>query len=192
MVFPFYIARRYLISKKSHNIINIIAGISVAGVTVGTMALIVILSVFNGFEDLVKSLYSSFDPAIKISAAEGKTFGLDESQRARILQLKGVNALTDVVQENVLLKYKQEQNIVTMKGVSPDFLENNALDTMLVDGDFLLQRNGTEFTIMGYLVAYTLGVKLYDNNNPVVVYVPKRGRMNPLAPDQNFNTGFLV
>jgi len=192
MIFPFYIARRYLISKKSHNIINIIAGISVAGVTVGTMALIVVLSVFNGFEDLVKSLYSTFDPAIRITALQGKTFELKPEQREKILNIEGVTGLVDVIQENVLLKHKDEQYIVTMKGVSPEFLKDNPLDTMLVDGDFMLQKGGTEFTIMGYLVAYNLGARLFDAEEPVVVYVPRRGNVSTISPAQSFNTGFLI
>ncbi len=192
MIFPFYIARRYLISRKSHNIINIIAGISVAGVTVGTMALIVVLSVFNGFEDLVKSLYSTFDPAIRITASQGKTFEIPVEKRNEILALDDVTGLVDVIRENVLLKHKNEQYIVTMKGVSPDFLENNPLDTMLIDGEFILQRGGNEYTIMGYLVAYNLGVRLFDAENPVIVYVPKRGQVSSFSPEQSFNTGFLI
>ena len=192
MVFPFYIARRYLISKKSHNIINIIAGISIAGVTVGTMALIVVLSVFNGFEDLVKSLYSAFDPAIRITAERGKTFELPADKRNNIQNLPGVRDLIDVVEENVLLKLDEEQYIVTMKGVNDGFLENNPMDTMLVDGEFMLQEEGIEYTIMGYLVAYNLGARLFNPNEPVVVYVPRRGRVSPLSPQQAFNTGYLI
>jgi len=99
-----HIARRYLISKKSHNIINVISGISVMGIMVGTMALIVVLSVFNGFESLVSSLYNSFNPDLEITVKKGKTFTLEQIQADKISELPGVLFLTEVVEENALLK----------------------------------------------------------------------------------------
>lgn len=192
MFLPFYIARRYLVSKKSHNIINIISAISVAGVGVGTMALIVVLSVFNGFEDLVKSLYNTFDPDIKITVREGKTFDPGRISKEKITSLPGVVSYTEIVEENVLLKHKTEQNIVTMKGASDDFLAHNPLDSMLFDGDFRLHGEDIDYAIMGYLVAYNLGIKLYDPGNPVLVYVPKRTRKTLTSMEGSFNTGVLT
>jgi len=192
MNFPFYIAKRYLLSKKSHNIINIISGISVVGVLVGTMALIVVLSVFNGFEELVKSLYNTFDPELMITVKEGKTFDSLDLPGEKIREIPGVVSYTEVVEENALLKYKSEQHIVTLKGVSPDYLINNPLDTMLVDGDFILKSENTNFTIMGYLVAYSLGIKINDFANPLQVYLPKRTKKRLTTIDQSFNSGSLV
>ncbi len=192
MNFPFYIAKRYLFSKKSHNIINIISGISVVGVTVGTMALIVVLSVFNGFEDLVKSLYNTFDPDLLITIKEGKTFDADKFPEDKIRSIPGVISYTEVVEENALLKYKSEQHIVALKGVSNDFLNNNPLDSMLVDGNFILKGENVDFTVMGYLVAYSLGIKINDFNNPLQVYLPKRTKKRLTTIDQSFNSGFLI
>ena len=90
MNFPFYIAKRYLISKKSHNVINIISWISVTGITVGTMALIIVLSAFNGLETLVEDLYASFDPDIKITVVEGKTFDSKDFPKDKILKISEV------------------------------------------------------------------------------------------------------
>jgi lipoprotein-releasing system permease protein len=191
-ILPLYIARRYLISKKSHNIINIISGISVAGVTVGTMALIVVLSVFNGFEDLVKSLYNTFDPDFKITRIEGKSFLPESVSIERLRSLQGVQTVTEVVEENVLLKHKTEQYIATMKGVSNDFLSQNPLDSMLFDGDMRLQGDGIDYTLMGYLVAYNLGIKLYDPSNPILAYVPKRTKRALVSLEGSFNTGALT
>ena len=187
MNFPTYIAKRYLISKKSHNIINIISLISAAGVTVGTMALIVVLSVFNGFEDLVKSLYSTFDPDLKIEVKEGKVFDASDVDSEKIKQLPGVVSYTEVVEENALLKYRTEQYIITLKGVSDDFLHNNPLDTMLYDGDFVLKKGKADMAIMGYLVAYHLGVSLKDYENPIYIYVPKRKGKTIGRLDNAFN-----
>ena len=192
MNFPFYIAKRYLFSKKSHNIINIISGISVAGVTVGTLALIVVLSVFNGFEELVKSLFNTFNPDLIITVKKGKTFNASNLPYEEIKNLPGVVSFSEVVEENALLKYKTEQYIVTLKGVSNEFLINNPLDTMLIDGDFVLENNAYNFTVMGYLVAYNLGIKINDFSNPVHVYLPKRTKKRLTSLEQSFNSGSLI
>ncbi|MCF8369569.1 MAG: FtsX-like permease family protein [Bacteroidales bacterium] len=172
--------------------INIISAISVLGVAVGTFALIVVLSVFNGFEDLVKSLYSAFDPDIKITAVEGKSFSTLDLKSDQLAIMKDVLNYTEVVEENALLKYRSEQNIVTMKGVSEGFLENNPMQAMLVDGDFVLEYNKNDFAIMGYLVAYHLGIRIYDGTNPLIAYVPRRTKKAITSFDQSFNTGTLV
>lgn len=192
MNFPFYIAKRYLFAKKSHNIINIISVISVVGVAIGTLALVVVLSVFNGFEDLVKSLYNSFNPDFQVTVKEGKTFHESEISRAAIEQIPGVISYTQVVEENALIKVKSEQYIVTLKGVSKDFLRNNPMDSMLVDGRFILEDNQNDFAIMGYLVAYHLGIRINDFANPMTVFVPKRTGKNLTVFEQSFNTGHLI
>ena len=192
MWLQFYIAKRYLLSKKSHNVINIISGISVMGVLIGTMALIVVLSVFNGFEDLVKSLYSAFDPDIKIEAKLGKVFNAGLIPENEIRKIEGVLNYTTVLEEKALLKCRTEQYIVSMKGVSDDFLQHNPMDTMLIDGDFILTYNENNYSIMGYLVAYRMGIKLYDVANPMIIYSPRRTKKTLTSLDQSFNTGMLV
>lgn len=188
MNFPFYIAKRYLFAKKSHNIINIISGISVAGVTLGTFALIVVLSVFNGFEDLVKSLFNTFDADIEITAKEGKSFIRTTIPESEIRNLPGVISYSEVIEENALIKYKSEQFIVSLKGVSEDYLFQNPLDSMIVDGDFILQDGNRDFALLGYLVAYRLGINLNDFSTPINVYVPRRTKKSFSGMESSFNS----
>lgn len=174
MTFPFYIARRYFVSRKSHNIINIISGISVVGVAIGTMALIIVLSVFNGFEKLVVSLFNSFNPDIAISVTHGKTFNIGDVPVGKLRRIPGVLYLTEVIEENALIKYKEKPYIVTIKGVSEDFIHTSRVDTMMAEGRFLLQEGDKDYTVLGYGVAYYLSANLSDYVYPLVVYVPRR------------------
>lgn len=186
MNFSLYIARRYLVSKKSHNIINIISAISVVGVTVGTMALIIVLSVFNGFEGLVKSLFNTFDPDLKITLVEGKTFLPDDLPAESIKSIPGVVRYTEVLEETALLKYQNRQALVTLKGVGEDFEMLSGLDTMIVYGDFVLQNGDLNYMVLGYGVAQTLGISLNDYLNPVNVFAPRRTGYAPAMPEQAF------
>lgn len=186
MNFPFYIARRYLVSKKSHNIINIISAISVTGVAIGTMALIIVLSVFNGFEELVVSLFNSFNPDLQVTAAEGKTFAPDSLTLARIRQVPGMVTLAEVVEENALMKYKDKQYIVTLKGVSDGYGEMSRLDTMMAEGTFRLRDGEAELAVLGYGVAYYLDARLNDVITPISVYVPSRTGNPATGMDQAF------
>ena len=187
MKFPIYIAKRYLISRKSHNIINIISGISVLGITVGTMALVIILSVFNGFEKLVISLFNVFNPDLKIELAEGKTFSLAELPADSIRSMPEVIYFTEVVEENALLRNDERQHIVRVKGVSDDFREMSGLDSMLVDGHFVLEANGQDFAVLGAGVAYFLDIGLGKVPNTLSVYVPSRTRSPGLSFESAFN-----
>lgn len=197
MNFPFYIARRYLISKKSHNIINIISAISVVGVTIGTMALIIVLSVFNGFEKLVVSLLNSFDPDLVITAKVGKTFKSTDLNEEGLRKVPGVLYLTEVIEENALLKYKDKQSIVTVKGVSEDYIRMTGVDTMIYEGKFQLQDGLQDFTVLGYGIASILGTNLNDYLNPITVYVPRRtssfssGMENAFTMESIFPSGYF-
>ncbi|MDP1623127.1 MAG: FtsX-like permease family protein [Bacteroidales bacterium] len=182
MNFPFYIARRYLVSKKSHNIINIISGISVVGVAIGAMALIIVLSVFNGFDRLVVSLFSSFNSTIQITPNHGKTFNLSSFPLDRLQKIPGVLHVTQVIEEDALMKYKDNQAIVTIKGVGESFNEISGLDTMMAEGQFLLQDGDIDYAILGYGVAGSLNANLLDYVHPISVYVPRR--------DASFSGGF--
>ncbi|MBL6949817.1 MAG: FtsX-like permease family protein [Bacteroidales bacterium] len=174
MNLSFYIAKRYFKSKKSHNVINIISMISVIGVTIGTMALIIVLSVFNGFEKLVVSLFDSFNPDIQITLREGKIFPDTDIPQSLLKEIPGVVYLTEVMEENALMRYKDKQTIVTLKGVGPDFQRMTGVDTMMVEGRFLLRREGKDFAVLGYGVAYYLNANLDDYLNPITVFVPSR------------------
>ena len=174
MNFPLYIARRYLVSKKSHNTINIISLIAALGVTIGTMALIIVLSVFNGFERLVESLYSTFDPDILVTVKEGKTFDSSLVPHDKLKRIPGVLYITEILEENALLKYKDKQYIVTLKGVGEDFLKMSRLDTMIPEGKYILRDGDKDFAILGAGVAYYINADLQDYMNPLIIYVPNR------------------
>jgi lipoprotein-releasing system permease protein len=172
--FPLYIARRYLVSRKSHNIINIISGISIAGVLICTAALIIVLSVFGGFERLVISLFNAFNPDLEITLNEGKTFDSTMIPEDQLRKIPGVKYLVEVIEENALVKYKDKQYIATIKGVGEDYAKMCGLDTMMSEGKFVLQDGDRNFAVMGYGVAYYLGANLDDYVNPISIYVPRR------------------
>ena len=181
-----FIARRYLISKKSHNAINIITLISVVGVCIGTMSLIILLSAFNGISSLVFGLYNTFDPDLKITPKEGKTFTLDPASAEEIKKLDGVVFYTEVLQENALLKYDDKQVIATIKGVSDDFVKMTRLDTVTKEGDFRLKHDSTDYAVLGYGLARKLNISLSDFMNPLEIYVPKRGNQAVINPEDAF------
>ncbi len=177
-----------MFAKKSHNIINVISGISLLGVTVGTMALIIVLSVFNGFEQLIVSLFNSFNPDLVITTKKGKTFHFDDFPSSEIKSIPGVYVLTQVVEENALLKYRDKQYIATIKGVSDEFESMTGLDTMLIEGTFNLTERGHPRMIMGAGVSYYLGANPKDILNPITVYLPRREGKMSASVDQVFKS----
>lgn len=197
MQFEFYIARRYLVSKKSHNIINIISGISIVGVAIGTMALIIVLSVFNGFDKLVVSLFSSFNPSFQVTPSHGKTFLLASFPTGQVQKIPGVLHIAEVIEEDALMKYKDNQAIVTIKGVSEVFTTMSGLDSMMAEGAFMLQDGDKDYALLGYGVAGTLNANLQDYINPISIYVPRRnasfsgGMENAFNSDVIFPSGFF-
>jgi len=191
MNFPFYIARRYLFGKKSQNAINIISLISVLGVATGTMALVVVLSVFNGFDKVVKSLFNSFDPDLKITLVEGKTFSPDTLILNKIRDLDGVSALSEILEENALLMYGEKQYIASIKGVDDSYIDVTGLDSMVYDGVMKLHDANRSYAVLGQGVAYNLQVGL-NFINPLFVYLPKRvGSVNLSNPDDAFKRNFI-
>ncbi len=186
MNFPFYIARRYLFSKKKRNLINLISAISVTGVAVGTVGLIIGLSGFNGFDTLIKSHFSSFDPDFRITINEGKSFLPNHEKIQKIRSLPDVAFFTEVIEENALLRNNDRQVIGTVKGVGPDFEKMTGIDTMMTDGQFKLKDDIYDFAVMGQNLAYFLSIGLQDPN-PVNIYVPQKGRSSSLTPEGNFN-----
>lgn len=191
MNFPFFIARRYLISKKSHNIINLISGISMVAVAVGTAALIIVLSVFNGFESVVISLFSVFDPDIKITAVEGKTFHTTDLDAEKIRNLPGVISYTEVVEENALLHYKKQQYLATIKGVDSVYQQKSPLDSLIVAGKMLLQNDSSDYAVAGYGIAYFLNIDLNAPDNYISVYIPSRNATPGALPQESFNNELI-
>jgi len=175
-----------MFSRKSRNVINIISGISGVGVAIGTMALIVILSVFNGLDELISSLMNSFDPDLKISLKEGKTFPADSIDQDSIGRLEGVATLAEVMEETALLEYNDKQYIGRIKGVSDEFMLKNGIDSMMWQGKFKLQENTDQLAVVGYGVAYYLGIGT-NFINPLYVYVPSRNATVIYNPEQAFN-----
>ncbi len=186
MKLSLYIARRYLFARKSRNAINVISAISVAGVTVGTMALITILSVFNGLEVMVKSIFSTSDPEIKITAVKGKVFIPDTLTLKKLAAIDGVEVYAETLEENALLRYEEQQYIATVKGVSLNYTDVTDLDTAMWDGDFLLQgENGRPYAVAGLGVANHLGMRL-NFVSPLSIYIPDRKAKIRATPGNEF------
>ncbi len=173
-----------MLSKKSHNIINVISLISVSGVCVVSMALIIILSVFNGFEALVVDMFNSFNPDIQITVCQGKTF--DEKIVDKIKSIAGIKAITKVVEENALVKYNSRQCIAMIKGVSSDISQTSKLKNKLVDGDFRLEEGEQNYAIVGQGVAYYLNLRLSEYTEPLNIYMPNREHIVSLDPTKAF------
>lgn len=166
------IARRYLFGKKSTNSINVITGISVFGISVGTAALVLILSVFNGFESLLSGLFNSFNPDLKIVPKEGKFFVPDSSMLSDIYQIEGIYSLSQSVEEVALFEYKGTQEIGIIKGVDLNFQKTTGLDSLIVDGKFKLIENRVSFGVLGSGMRNKLSLNIRDQLNPVSIYMP--------------------
>ncbi|RYZ23663.1 MAG: ABC transporter permease [Chitinophagaceae bacterium] len=174
----FLFAWRYFKAKKSTNAINIISWISIVAIMVGAAALILVLSVFNGFEDLVKSLYSSFYPDMRIGAAAGKHLVLDEAQLARIRSVKGVAATTAVLEEKALLQNGDYQSIITLKGVDENYSKVSGVAQHMLRGSFDLGTAEAPLLVLGAGVENAVGVQSDRNLAPLLVHLPRR-----TAPD---------
>ncbi|MFC0183515.1 lipoprotein-releasing system permease protein [Pseudarcicella hirudinis] len=173
MNFPLYIARRYFFAKKKASFISLISNISMLGVGVGVTALVIVLSVFNGLEDFQRGLYKSFDPNLKISPKEGKNFLVSEALLKKLQQTEGVASVTQVIQENALLRYRDAQMVVNLKGVDDNFIRQNRLKNSILQGNLVLHEKGQDYMVMGTGVYLTLGVNLEDFLTPVEVWFPK-------------------
>lgn len=187
MNFPFYIARRYLFSKKSHNAINIISMVSVCGVVVATIALVCALSVYNGFNDLVSTLFSSFDPELKITPRTGKVFDPTTQQMEQVKKMPEVASFCDVLQDNALVRYKERQGVATIKGVDDNFGQLSQIDSVLVDGEFKLSDEVANYATLGIGLASSLGINA-GFVSPIEIYAPKRDeKVNLSNPASSFN-----
>ena len=182
-----YIAKRYLLARKSRNVINIISGVSVAGVAVGTMALIIILSVFNGLEDMVNRIFNTFDPEIKITSAQGKVFSPDSLTLLKLTSLKGVASYSETLEENALLRYEKRQFIGTIKGVDNNYSLVTGIDSSMADNDkySLWSNGGRPQAVVGAGVANNLGLNI-NFIEQLQIWVPKRTGSVNLDPEDAF------
>ncbi len=187
MSFPFFIARRYLFSKKSTNAINVISGISVVGVAVATMALVVTLSVFNGFHDLVAGLFTNFDPQIKVLPVKGKTVAADDPVLTEIRRLPQVAVATETLEDQALVVYEGRQAMVKVKGVDENFDSLTHIREILVgNGEYCLKVADLYYGIIGIRLADALGTG-YAFKEPLKVYAPRReGQLDMMNPEDGF------
>jgi len=184
---PFYIARRYLFSKKSHNAINIISMVCVCGVVIATIAVVCALSVFNGFNDLVAGMFSSFDPELKISPRTGKVFDPTTAEFQKVKQLPDIAYFGEVLQDNALVRYHDRQDIAIIKGVDDNFSHLTQIDSILIDGSFILKDEVADYATLGVGLSSKLGAKP-GFASPLEIYVPKRDeKVNLSNPASSFN-----
>jgi len=193
MNFPFYIARRYLFSKKSTHVINLISLISVIGVAVATMALVVTLSVFNGFHDLVAGLLTAFDPQLEVVPAEGKAAPADDPVLTKVRQLPAIDVATESVEDQALAMYKGRQAMVKVKGVDDNFSELTHINEILYgDGEFSLHAANLEYGVVGIRMADNLGMSA-DWDGYLKIYAPKReGQLDMMNPTEGFVVDSLI
>ena len=193
MNFPFYIARRYLFSKKSTHAINVISLISVLGVAVATMALVVVLSGFNGFSDLVASFFTNFDPQLKIEATKGKAMPADDPLLVKVKHLPGVEVATECVQDQALAVYHDKQDMVTVKGVEDNFDSLTHISNILYgDGDFTLHVANLQYGVIGIRLAQDLGTGVTWQDY-LQIYAPQReGQYDASNPTNAFVKDSLV
>ncbi|MDY3267920.1 MAG: FtsX-like permease family protein [Phocaeicola sp.] len=192
MNFPFFIAKRYLFSKKSHNAINVISGISVCGVALATMAMVCTLSVFNGFQDMVATFFTAFDPQLKIVASTGKVFNGQDERIIKIKNLPDIEVVSESLEDNAMVQYKERQAMTVVKGVEDNFSQLTPIDSILFGrGDLVLHDEVVDYAISGIQLLSTLGtgVKFLD---PLEIYAPKRGaKINMANPSASFISGDL-
>ncbi len=181
-----FISKRYFLSKKKQSVINIISLISVIGVALGTIALIVVLSIFNGIDELVKTMQGAIDSDIKIIPAEGKSFLPDSSLTKRLRSIEGVIYYSEIIEESCLLKYEDRQRPVVVKGVDIDYGREKGIDTMLFDGEFKFKEDGIDYVVPGFGIAKDLGIGITFVNT-VDFYFPKKKTTSYLNPMNALN-----
>lgn len=187
----FFIARRYLFSKKSHNAINVISTISVCGIAIATMAMVSVLSIFNGFGGIVEGMFSAFDPDLKITVKEGKVFDYDTSEFQKALQLQGIQMISESLEENALFMFDESQVPVLMKGVSEEFRLMADMEKLLLHGSFRLREDVVDYTTLGSGLAMVLGARP-GFIDPIEIYAPKRNvRVNLANPAAAFTKGYV-
>ena len=190
MNFPLFIAKRYLVSKKKQNIINIISGISIGGIIVGTLALVIILSVFNGFSKLIGTFYSNFDADLKITSVHGKMFNPADFDFEKVKSMPDVVNFAEVIEEVALLKYRNQVYPAVVKGVPDNYAKYTKIDTLIVDGSFLLENNGINYAVVGQGIAYSLGIQPAFTDH-IMIYVPRKGKRVSLNPSQAINQNYV-
>ncbi len=187
MNLPYFIAKRYFFSRKKKNFINVIAIISMLVVAIGTAALVIVLSVFNGMEDLLRSIYGSFDSELEFKPKEGKSFIITEAFLSEIKNTPGILSITEVIEDNVLVKYNQSQQLVKMKGVSDNFIEQHDLKKHIRQGEFLFQKDGIQYAIIGAGIQYSMAISLKESFYPLQLFYPKHMKPGTIDPSKMYS-----
>jgi lipoprotein-releasing system permease protein len=184
-----YIARRYLLSSKKMHAVNIISGISMLGVLIGTAAMIILLSVFNGLERVIISLNSNFSPDLRVEARLGKTFNPHTTAYFNDLHKdKRVFSFTEVLQDKVFIKYRERTYPCRIRGVSNDFLKNSRLDSTMIEGKFTLHADNLPMAVIGVIVHNNLMVNVGNLNYPMQIFSPRRSKVVSINPVDEFIT----
>ncbi len=186
------IARRYLFAKKSTNAINIITGIAIFGISVGSAALVLVLSVFNGFEDLFLSLYNDFNPDVRITPAEGKTFDVDSTLMARLEAIEGVQFVSSTLEEVAFFEYREKQGFGRLRGVDEHYIRVNRIDSTVREGRYRLHGTDRPAAVAGIQMRNKLGIDVSDRLSSLTVYMPKREQARSLLGQAKpFNTAYV-
>ncbi len=184
----FRIALRYIFSKKSTNAINVITWVSMVGMGVGAFALIVVLSVFNGFEGLVLSLYNSFYPDLEVRAVVGKTFEDNPAFAGKILKLEGITSLSRTLEENAYLEYGDEAQLGVVKGVDDNYNKVTTVKQYVRDGQFILHDSLRNYAVIGANISYPMNIDVNRGREALRITVPRKGVKTVFAPEDAFNT----
>ncbi|MFZ2906904.1 MAG: FtsX-like permease family protein [Cyclobacteriaceae bacterium] len=187
MNLSFFIARRYLFSKRKKNFIHIISLLSLVGVAFSTAALIIVLSVFNGLDELLHSLNNSFDPEIKVEAAKGKSFEATQELLEKIRQTEGVDIVTEVIEDYAYVRYRDANQVVTLKGVSDNFIDQHRMDEKIVDGKLQLTKGDMQFAIVGRGVQYALSIAVGNRDYALQVYYINTIKSGTLDPSKLYS-----
>jgi lipoprotein-releasing system permease protein len=188
MRLPLFIAKRYFQSKKRKNFIHFISRVSMIGVAVGTAALIIVLSVFNGLEDVLLGLYRGFDPDLKVTPESGKTFAPKEEQLRALEQIPEIAAFTEVIEEKALVQYRDTRQVFKVKGLNPNFLVGSPLESHLRQGSEPMDTTSRKQALLGRGVQLMLSVSMDDPFNPIRIYFPRNLRPGILNPADAYNT----
>ncbi len=179
-----FIARRYFFSGRKKNFINIISILAITGIAFSTAALVIVLSVFNGLEDLLRGLYTSFDPELKIELKKGKSFEVNEKLMDQLKEVPGVGIITEVIEDYAYVRYRDADMVVTLKGVSDSFLDQHRLDNSMVEGKLILSQNEIDYAVVGRGVQYALSLSVAESINPLQVFYIKNLKATGLDPSQ--------
>ena len=187
MNLSFFIAKRYLISKKSNNAINVISWISIIAIAITTAALVIVMSAMNGLTAIVANLYNAIEPDLKITAVNSKYISDSKSITNKIKSINGIKGISYSIEENALIKLDDEQAVITVKGVDAEFKNLTQFDTVIIEGAYHFLHNNQYYGVFGRGIANKLGINLNDFVTPISIYAPIRGKTESLNPEDAFN-----